>query len=216
VNWQGFENGVTLAARCNGRVIPEDEISRRLTECRAPRAEQAGDAARRSAAVLVPMLSQNGEWQLLFTRRTEQVPHHKGQVSFPGGAYEPEDESLVKTALRETYEEIGLKPDDVRILGELSGMPSVSNYMITPIVGRVTKPFDVMLSEYEVSRVFTIPLTWLAETRHREIRPYHAADGRIFDVIYYEPYDGEVLWGATARMAVLLLKILGLENTSSS
>ena len=213
MKWQGFENGMTVAARCNGRVIPENEISRRLAAHKAPRAEQARDDVRRNAAVLVPLLSQNGEWKLLYTRRTEQVPHHKGQISFPGGAYEPGDESLVQTALRETCEEIGLRPEEVRILGELSGLPSVSNYMITPIVGRITKPFDVKLSEYEVSRVFTIPLAWLADASHRDIRPYHAADGRVFDVIYYKSYDGEVLWGATARMTVLLLRILGLENT---
>lgn len=213
MEWQGFENEETIAARCNGRKIREDEISRLLTASGAPREEQEGDDARRSAAVLVPLLSQNGEWHLLYTRRTEQVPHHKGQVSFPGGAFEPGDESLVQTALRETCEEIGLRPADVRILGELSGMPSVSNYMITPIVGRITKAFDVKLSEYEVSRVFSIPLSWLADASHRAVRPYHAADGRVFDVIYYQSYDGEVLWGATARMTVLLLQILGLEIT---
>ncbi len=89
-------------------------------------------------------------------------------------------------------------------------MPSVSNYLIRPIVGRITKPFDVRLSKNEVSRVFTIPLEWLADDRHREMQPYEAIDGQIYDVIYYQPYDGEILWGATARMTVQLLELLGL------
>ena len=211
--WQSFENELIDSARCNGRMIPEAEIVSRLAERTKPRIQQRGETTWRSAAVLVPLLCQHGAWQLLFTRRTEQVPHHKGQVSFPGGAYEPGDENLVQTALRETSEEIGLQPGDVRILGELSDLPSVSNYMITPIVGRITRPFEVKLSKYEVSRVFTIPLEWLADSRHREMRPYLAADGQVYDVIYYQPYDGEVLWGATARMTALLLEILGLDDS---
>ena len=175
--WQGFENELIDSARCNGRLIPEAEIVRRLAVRAVQREQHATDTTRRSAAVLVPLLCKNGAWQLLFTRRTEQVPHHKGQVSFPGGAHEPEDGNLVKTALREAAEEIGLQPADVRILGALGDMPSVSNYMITPIVGRITRPFEVKLSKYEVSRVFTIPLEWLADARHREMRPYKAADG---------------------------------------
>lgn len=210
--WQGFEMGLIDSARCNGRMVSEAEIVSRLAVHAAPCEQLVGSAARRSAAVLVPLLCQNGAWQLLFTRRTEQVPHHKGQVSFPGGAYEPGDENLVQTALREASEEIGLQPADVRILGELSDLPSVSNYLITPIVGRITRPFDVKLSKYEVSRVFTIPLEWLADARHWEMRPYQAADGQIYEVIYFQPYDGEILWGATASMTVLLLQTLGLEN----
>jgi 8-oxo-dGTP pyrophosphatase MutT (NUDIX family) len=208
--WQGFENGSIDTARCNGRMIPEREIIRRLAARNDLQIQQMFFEKRRSAAVLVPLVCQNGEWQLLYTRRTDQVPHHKGQVSFPGGAFEPGDDSLVQTALRETYEEIGLLPADVRILGSLEDMPSVSNYLIRPIVGRITKPFNVRLSKNEVSRVFTIPLEWLADDRHREMQPYEAIDGQIYDVIYYQPYDGEILWGATARMTVQLLELLGL------
>jgi 8-oxo-dGTP pyrophosphatase MutT (NUDIX family) len=211
--WQGFDSGLMAAARCNSKMITEAEIVERLAARTVMRAQQSQDAARRSAAVLVPLLCQNGEWNLLFTRRTDEVPHHKGQVSFPGGAHEADDENLVQTALRETWEEIGLRAEDVRILGMLNDMPSVSNYMIRPIVGRIIKSFDVKLSLYEVSRVFTIPLGWLANAQHREVRPYYAADGQAHEVIYYHPYVGEILWGATARMTVELLQVLGLEDT---
>ena len=210
MNWREFGGRQVNIARCNGRLISEKEISARLKESALRHVNLEDDPMRRKAAVLVPLLCVDGNWRLLFTRRTELVPHHKGQVSFPGGAFEDGDGNLVQTALRESCEEIGLRPKDVRILGELKGMPSVSNYMITPIVGRITKPFEIKLSPYEVSRVFTIPLAWLADENHREIRPYHAGDGRAFEVIYYDMYDGEVLWGATARMTVLFLQLLGL------
>lgn len=201
-----------ISARCNGKLLSEEEISTRLAHNALLHDQPEFDMNRRSAAVLVPLLCIDNEWRLLYTRRTDQVPHHKGQVSFPGGAYEVQDDDLVQTALRESREEIGLNPADVHILGELNGMPSVSNYLITPIIGRITKPFAVRLSEYEVSRVFTIPLAWLAEPKHREMRPYHAPDGRVFDVIFYQPFDGEILWGATAYMTLMFLRALGLTD----
>jgi 8-oxo-dGTP pyrophosphatase MutT (NUDIX family) len=162
--------------------------------------------------VLIPLICLRDEWHILYTRRTEQVPHHKGQVAFPGGAYESQDPDLAHTALRESCEEIGLQPEDVRILGQLAGMQTVSNFVIAPFVGRIMRPFHVMLSRHEVSKVFTIPMTWLADPVHREMRPYQSSDGRVFDVIYYESYDGEILWGATAYMTVMLLKAVGLSG----
>ena len=205
-----FWDGKSIAARCNGQLMSEGEIIAKLKERSSEKVKHDGDVPRRKAAVLVPILCKDGIWQLLFTRRTDYVPHHKGQVSFPGGAQEPEDESLIYTALRETCEEIGLHPRDVRIIGQLEPMPSVSNYLITPVVGRIIKPFHIKMSEYEVSRVFSIPLEWLSKPENREIRPYRLPDGRELDVIYYKPFDGEILWGATAYMTVEFLKRLGL------
>src|SRR5262245_56549999 len=87
------------------------------------------------AAVLVPFLEKEGETYLLFTRRTESVRDHKGQISFPGGARDPGDPSLRETALRETEEEIGVPRHAVEVLGELDDYVTVTNYMITPYVG---------------------------------------------------------------------------------
>lgn len=198
------------AGKCNGGQISEEEISRRLKEDVAVEDGAPKDAGWRRAAVLIPLLCVEGEWHLLFTRRTDHVQHHKGQVSFPGGAYEAQDRNLVETALRESYEEIGLLPKDVRILGKMGGMQTVSNYIVTPVVGRIIRPFHVELSRDEVGRVFTIPIVWLAQEKNRQMRPYHAADGQIFDVIYYELYDGELLWGATAYLTVTFLRRMGL------
>lgn len=193
--------------------LTEDEITRRLTafqDALAP--EQAGDFSHlvlRPAAVLVPLLFENGQWHLLFTRRTETVQSHKGQVSFPGGAADPEDRSPEDTALREAFEEIGLLPGDVNLLGRMPFFPTVTNYLITPVVGRIRWPVAFVPSVEEVSRVFTIPLHWLADPAHREVRPLQRV-GFYENVIYFQPYDGETLWGITARITVEFLHILQL------
>lgn len=163
---------------------------------------------RRPAAVLVPLIREDGRWSLLFTRRAETLANHKGQVSFPGGAVDPQDSSPEDTALREAHEEIGLLPGDVRILGRLNYMQTVSNFLITPVVGQIRWPYHFRVSPLEVSRVFTIPMDWLADVGNREERPRVFPDGHAENIIYFKQYDGEILWGASARITVELLRIL--------
>jgi 8-oxo-dGTP pyrophosphatase MutT (NUDIX family) len=171
--------------------------------------------APRPAAVLVPFLqapvTPNGapEWQLLYTRRTDTLAEHKGQVAFPGGRADAQDGSAEATALRETYEEIGLAPDEVRILGRLENMLTITNYCITPVVGIIPWPYSFHLASNEVSRVFTIPLAWLADPRHHETRPRALPPpyGSI-PVVYFERYDGELLWGISASITLALLSAL--------
>jgi len=139
------------------------------------------------------------------------VADHKGQVAFPGGACETEDESLEATALRETEEEIGIQPDEVRILGRLRELITVSGYCVAPIVGVIKWPIQLSLSPAEVTRVFTMPLQWLTYPENREIRMLNRS-GRDVEVIYFKPYDGEVLWGATARMVNNLMEVLGIKK----
>lgn len=159
----------------------------------------------RQAAVLVPLVSWDGEWHLLFTRRTDRVETHKGQVSFPGGAADPEDHSPEDTALREAEEEIGLRRGDVRVLGRLGEMITITHFHVTPVVGVIPWPYAFLVHTVEVSRVFTMPLAWLADERNRHefLRPETNRS-----LIAYIPFDGELLWGATARMTVNLIKAL--------
>ena len=171
----------------------------------------------RPAAVLIPLLRKDGEWHLLLTRRNSELPEHSGQVAFPGGRADPEDHSPEDTALREAYEEIGLAPRDVRILGCLRKFHTITNYLVTPVVGLIPWPYRLRLATEEVSRAFTIPLAWLADPSNREIQkrelppPY-----KTVTVIYFRPYDGEILWGASARFTLSLLDIFTNNGSGSN
>ncbi len=159
------------------------------------------------AAVLIPLLWHENEWHLLYTRRTDRVESHKGQVSFPGGACDEGETTPEQTALREADEEIGLDPKDVRVLGRLSTMITITYFRVTPVVGVIKWPAVFKVGEHEVARIFTIPLGWLANQNNRWQFERPGTDRTL---IAYHPYDGELLWGATARMTVDFLKVLGL------
>lgn len=158
------------------------------------------------AAVLVPLAFYRNEWHILFTRRTDRVESHKGQVSFPGGACDEGETTPEQTALREAEEEIGIRPEDVEVLGRLSRLITVSSFRVSPVVGVIPFPYAFRVASAEVARVFTIPLLWLANrTNYWE---FWLGDARR-SVIAYHPYDGELLWGATARMTVNFLRTVG-------
>jgi 8-oxo-dGTP pyrophosphatase MutT (NUDIX family) len=150
-----------------------------------------------------------GSWHVLLIRRSDTLPEHRGQVAFPGGARDPEDVDVEKTALRETFEEIGVKPDQIRILGRLDELVTNSGYILTPIVGIMSWPQPLKLEPNEVARAFIIPLSWLADPAHHEERDYQR-DGQIRRVIFFELYDGELLWGISARIMVEFLAALEL------
>jgi len=161
----------------------------------------------RPAAVLVPLYLEGGEWHVLFTQRTHLVENHKGQVSFPGGHVEPGDTSRVETALREAEEEIGLRREDVTVLGQLDELLTVTQYHITPIVVVFPWPYDFVLSEAELSEVFGAPLSWLANPDNLEIQEREPImPGRKVPV-YYLHYQRYTIWGATARMLLNLIEV---------
>lgn len=171
--------------------------------------------APRPAAVLIPLLQQEGRWHILYTRRNATLAEHSGQVAFPGGRSDPEDRSPEMTALREAQEEIGLQPSDVSILGRLNDFLTITNYRVTPVIGLIPWPYDLQLASVEVSRAFTIPLDWLAdpanyEEQQRSLPPPYGT----VSVIYYHPYDGEILWGASARFTLTLIRNLRLNGVA--
>jgi 8-oxo-dGTP pyrophosphatase MutT (NUDIX family) len=170
-----------------------------------PEVELAIDAKIRCAAVLVPLVRFDDQWHLLYTRRTDRVESHKGQVSFPGGACDEGEVTPEETALREAFEEIGMLPQDVRVLGRLTDMITITHFRVTPVVGVIPWPYVFRVGVAEVARIFTIPLNWLADPRNRWEFPF---PDRKRALIAYHPFDGELLWGATARMTVEFLKML--------
>jgi 8-oxo-dGTP pyrophosphatase MutT (NUDIX family) len=170
-------------------------------------ADTTQDKEPKCAAVLIPLAWFEDEWHLLYTRRTDRVETHKGQVSFPGGACDPGEETPEQTALREVDEEIGIHPQDVRVLGRLAPMITITSFRVTPVVGVVRWPYAFRVENAEVARVFTMPLSWLADKGNRwEFN----LPGRKYGLIVYHPYDGELLWGATAVMTDVFMKVLGL------
>jgi 8-oxo-dGTP pyrophosphatase MutT (NUDIX family) len=191
-----------------GRGLTRERILA-LTAANAPRRIDL-DGYRR-AAVLVPLLCAGGAWQLLLTRRTEDLEHHRGQVSFPGGAMDA-GESPEQAALRESWEEISLEPERITVAGRLDERWTPTGFVITPVIGLLDpvggSADGLAANPAEVSRIFTAPLAHFADERNAERRTL-MVDGRARDVIFYS-YDGETVWGATAFIIRDLLALLGL------
>jgi 8-oxo-dGTP pyrophosphatase MutT (NUDIX family) len=163
-------------------------------------------AAVTPASVLVPIIAHESGLTVLFTRRTAHLRRHSGQVSFPGGRAEPSDATPEHTALRETHEEIGLPPERVEVLRRMPDYLTRTGYRVTPVVGLVSPPLELVPDSREVDEVFEVPLAFLldpanAQRRMREI------EGRIVGYYVFE-YQDRVIWGATAGMVVNLHRML--------
>lgn len=199
--------------------LTTDEIIRLLTEAHTGLSDSRLPPGMlveplKAAAVLIPMLRRDDQWHLLYIRRTMNVHDpHSGQIAFPGGASDESDDSPEETALREAEEEIGLHPAGVHILGCLDDFKTVTSFCVTPVVGTIPWPYPIRLEAKEVSKAFTIPLAWLARPENHQVQfrqlppPYDPVP-----VIYFHPYDGEILWGATAAFTIKLITILSGEN----
>jgi 8-oxo-dGTP pyrophosphatase MutT (NUDIX family) len=157
------------------------------------------------AAVLAPIVDRDGEDHLLFTRRADHLGEHPGQMSFPGGGAEPEDATILETALREANEEIGLEPDEAEVVGQLDDIRTVTEYAVTPFVAHVPdREYDP--DDREVAEVVVLPVAGLTDhANHEHERRDHPHYGDI--VIHYFHVDGHTVWGATGRILVQLLEL---------
>ncbi len=193
--------------------LSTDDIRQRLlnqpdTTYDVPPELLGGDT--REAAVLIPFCRIDKAWHILYIRRAHfDGDRHSGQVAFAGGKREAGDPDLEFTALREAEEEVGVARQDVTVLGRLNHHHTISEFLVTPYVGKVQWPYPLLLDETEVAHAFTMPLTWLADrSNYRTEQRQHPDSRRPWPVVYYEPYDGELLWGATARMTLSLIEVL--------
>lgn len=192
--------------------LTEDQITERLaheavhthTAAEDVTIENTSASETRCAAVLVPLMRSNSGWQLLLTRRSETVESHKGQVAFPGGECDPGEMRPEQTALREAHEEIGIDAAHVRVLGTLAPLVTITGFRVTPVVGALPADLVFQLGTGEVERVFTMPLEWLADPANM----WQLARATRDPLIVYHPFDGELLWGATAQIVADFIEIL--------
>ena len=153
----------------------------------------------RRAAVLVPVYEDGDGLQVLFTKRSEELPHHKGQIAFPGGTQQPEDQNPHATALRESEEEVGLRPGDVEVLGELDDtVTATSNFVVTPFVGFIPYPYSFRVNPAEIVELIPIPLSLLCDPSRFREELWDRDGGKT--PVYYYTVGSHVIWGLTARI----------------
>jgi len=171
------------------------------------RAEEPAAAGARKASVLIAVVD-NVEPFIWFTQRSTALRHHPGQISFPGGSKEPSDASDAAAALREAWEEVGLDPDAVQILGRLPSHATVTGFVISPFVGWVSGDATVAADRQEVARLFPVPLSYAMNVEHYHARTIHR-NGRDY-TIYAIDFEGDHIWGATAGMLLGLAQRVAL------
>jgi len=194
----------------------QEEASRWLAErLAAPaRGDPNGDlpapvalAAPRPAAVLIPLLWHPESPTVLLTRRADNLSQHPGQVSFPGGKVDPNDAGPVAAALREAHEEVGLDGAAVQVVGMLPLYNTITNFVVTPVVGLITPPVRLTPAPGEVAEVFELPLELALDTgRYR--REVFVRNGERRHLLVLD-FDGQRVWGATAAMLYRLALQLG-------
>lgn len=194
-----------------------DGLRERLQRRSAPAFSIYGDEAlegeafeAKPASVLVPIVAHPGRLTVLFTQRTAHLKAHSGQVSFPGGRAEPGDASPEFTALRESEEEIGLKPERVEILARMPDYVTRTGYRVTPVVGLLVPPLALVPDPREVQEIFEVPLAFLLDPANHRRRTRELMGRTVgFYEMPYRSEEGErYIWGATAGMIVNLYRLL--------
>jgi 8-oxo-dGTP pyrophosphatase MutT (NUDIX family) len=166
---------------------------------RVPKRIKDSGADYTQASVLLPLFSRDGQYWLLFTKRTSAVEYHKGEISFPGGVVDEGDDSLEGTAKRETFEEIGIREEDIEILGQLDDIPTMtSRFIIHPFVGVVPFPYAFTVNKREVEHLIEVPLRFFLDPSQPQ--PFSIDhEGDIFETPAFI-YKDAVIWGATERI----------------
>ncbi len=178
-------------------------IRRVLTE-NPPR--RIDDSSQIPAAVMLLLYPKGDDYCVLLNKRTQLVEHHKGEISFPGGRMDNDDASLLDTALRETHEEMGVVPDDVRILGQVDDMPTNTNYLMSTFVGTIPSPYPFRPSGIEVAEILEAPVSKLRDPRSFKFE-VRLVQGQPLESPEFNYLEHKV-WGATARVLNNFLRML--------
>jgi 8-oxo-dGTP pyrophosphatase MutT (NUDIX family) len=200
-----------LPAITPDRLTPE-ALRSRFASAQGWRPDIGGDtgadpAGLSAASVLVPLVLRPEGLRVLLTRRTEHLRDHAGQISFPGGRVEQDDEDAVATALREAEEEVGLQREAVDVIGQLPHYTTVTRYVVTPVVALVHPPFDLRLDAFEVAEAFEVPLSFLMTPAHHQRHEFELqGERRQFLSMPWQGRDAQgaersyFIWGATAAI----------------
>lgn len=160
-----------------------------------------------SAAVLVPLFEKEGSPHILLTKRSDQVEHHRGEISFPGGKLDPTDRNEEHCALRETSEEVGIKTADIRVIGELDDFYTVATkFRVSPFVGVIPYPYEFKTSEREIAGLLAVPLEVFFDPQRRSEDTW-IIKGEPIEVISYR-WNGHNIWGATARILKHMVELV--------
>jgi len=164
------------------------------------------DASLTPAAVMLLLYPRNGEYCVLLNKRSEEVEYHKGEISFSGGARDPEDRDSLDTALRETEEEMGIRRGDVKVLGQLDDVTTRSGFRVNVYVGTIPHPYPFQPSAIEIAEVLEVPVSVLRDPA--SVRVETRWQGGQTEESYSYAYDGHLIFGATARILQQFLDVL--------
>ncbi|WP_407332908.1 CoA pyrophosphatase [Enterovibrio sp. 27052020O] len=182
----------------------DDRVIKRATDAMKRQAK----TKLRPAAVMIALAERNGELHVLLTKRATHLKHHPGQISFPGGKVENFDSDIVETAIREMEEEIGVSTDRNDLLGCLAPLPTVSGYLVTPVIAFVDPNYDAIIDINEVDTLFEVPLAQFMRRNAIRKQPF-LVRGNSYD-IYAMSYQEHLIWGVTAQILHALSKQLSL------
>ncbi len=160
----------------------------------------------RPSAVMLIIYPKNEGYSILLNKRSEEVEHHKGEISFPGGAKDPEDNTMLDVALRETHEEMGICPKDIHVLGELSEVSTNSGFVINTFVATIPYPYKFQISSAEIAEVIEMPLESILDQTNRREEAWVDEERLARGFIY--AYNGHLVYGATARILSQLVTLL--------
>ncbi len=156
----------------------------------------------RKAAVLVGFIERNNRCYILFTKRAAHLKHHPGQISFPGGKFEHYDQNLFSTAIRETYEEIGIPHKNIEIFGSLPELITTSGFQVTPVLAKISASFPLVIDKNEVCEVFEIPAEYLFDRRNMKSNMFKVHGH--FRKLFFLPYNNHLIWGVTGQIIDIL------------